>query len=241
MTINHAAMKAKRLFLYVIGLFVLSLGVSFSIEAHLGVSPVSSLAYALTLSSGISIGLMTIAANILFIMIQVILSRRFYLKEVFMQLLITFLFGFFMDFTLFLVQLLPDPESMIMRWMFLIISLFVISLGLLAYFNAKFPLMPYDELTHVISERFSLQFSRAKITSYLLNIIVAGIISIIFVRSLGSIGIGTLVAAYFVGKIVGWLMKHYQENLLKLVNKDEKNIAKKDLIEQKLFEDESDK
>lgn len=125
--------------------------------------------------------------------------------------------------------------------MFLIISLFVISLGLLAYFNAKFPLMPYDELTHVISERFNLQFSRAKITSDLLNIIVAGIISIIFVRSLGSIGIGTLVAAYFVGKIVGWLMKHYQENLLKWVNKDEKNIAKKDLIEQKLFEDESDK
>lgn len=158
-----------------------------------------------------------------------------------MQLLITFLFGFFMDFTLFLVQLLPDPESMIMRWMFLIISLFVISLGLLAYFNAKFPLMPYDELTHVISERFNLQFSRAKITSDLLNIIVAGIISIIFVRSLGSIGIGTLVAAYFVGKIVGRLMKHYQENLLKWVNKDEKNIAKKDLIEQKLFEDESDK
>lgn len=230
-------MTAKRLFLYILGLFVLALGVSFSIEAHLGVSPVSLLAYAFTLSTGISIGLMTIAANIIFITIQVILSGRFYLKEAFMQLLITFLFGFFMDFTLFLVQLLPAPESMVMRWVFLIISLFVISLGLLAYFNAKFPLMPYDELTHVISERFNIQFSKAKITSDLLNIIVAGIISLIFVRSLGSIGIGTLAAAYFVGKIVGWLMKHYQEGLLKWVNKGRKDIAKKDLIEQKLFEE----
>lgn len=97
--------------------------------------------------------------------------------------------------------------------------------------------MPYDELTHVISEQFNMQFSRAKITSDLLNIVIAGTISLIFVGSLGSIGIGTLAAAYFVGKIVGWLMKHYEENLLTWVNRGEKDIAKKDLIEQKLFEE----
>ena len=32
-------------------------------------------------------------------------------------------------------------------------------------------------------------------------------------------------------------MKHYQEGLLKWVNKGRKDIAKKDLIEQKLFEE----
>lgn len=241
MTIKHVNMTAKRIFLYVLGLFVLSLGVSFSIEANLGVSPVSSLAYAFTLSFGLSIGLMTIIANILFIIIQIILSRKFNLREASVQLLITFFFGFFMDLTLFLVQLLPAAETMMMRWIFLIISLFVISLGLLAYFNAKFPLMPYDELTHVISERFNMQFSKAKITSDMLNIIIAGLISIIFIRSLGSIGVGTLAAAYFVGKIVGWLMKHYQKYLIEWINKDQDEIAKKDLIEQKLFEDGSDK
>lgn len=239
MTINHINMTTKRIFLYLLGLFVLSVGVSFSIEAGLGVSPVSSLAYALTLSTGISIGIMTIAANIFFIMVQVILSRRFNFKNAFMQLLITFLFGFFMDLTLFLVRLLPASDSSIMQWVFLIISLLVMSLGLLAYFNAKFPLMPYDELTHVISERFNMEFSKAKITSDLLNIVVAAVISIIFIRSLGSIGIGTVIAAYFVGKILGWLMKHYQEDLLKWINKGQKEIAKKDLIEQKLFEDDN--
>lgn len=232
-------MTIKRLSLYLIGLFVLSLGVSFSIEANLGVSPVSSLAYAFTLSFGISIGMTTIIANILFIIIQIVLSRKFNLREAAVQLLITFFFGFFMDLTLFLVQLLPAPETMVMRWMFLLISLFVISLGLLGYFNAKFPLMPYDELTHVISETFNMQFSNAKITSDMLNIIIAGIISIIFVQSLGSIGIGTLAAAYFVGKIVGWLMKHYQKYLIEWINKDQEEIAKKDMLEQKLFEEDN--
>lgn len=200
--------------MYIFGLFFLSLGVSFSIQAALGVSPVSSLAYAFTLTTGISIGIMTIVANILFIIIQVILSGRFNLRESLVQLSITFLFGFYMNLTLFLVQLLPAPETFMMQGVFLIISLFVISIGLLGYFSARFPLMPYDELTHVISERFGMVFSKAKITSDLLNVAAAGLISIIFIGSLGSIGIGTLIAAYFVGKITGWLMKHFQHHLI---------------------------
>lgn len=224
--INHINITIKRLCLYVAGLFFLSLGVSFSIQANMGVSPVSSLAYAFTLASGISVGVMTVVANIIFIIVQVILSKKFNLKESFVQLIITFLFGFYMDLTLFLVRLLPTPETFMMRWVFLIISLFVISVGLLGYFNAKFPLMPYDELTYVISERFKMQFSNAKITSDLLNVGIAGLIGIITIQSLGSIGIGTLVAAYFIGKIVGWLMKHYQNYLVQWVNKNKKDISK---------------
>ena len=209
----------KRLCLYIIGLFFLSLGVSFSIQADLGVSPVSSLAYAFSLSFGLSIGMMTVVANILFIIVQVILSKQFNVRESIVQLVITFLFGFYMDATLFLVQLFPTPETLVMRWGFLVISLFVVSIGLVGYFSAKFPLMPYDELTHVISEKFNMKFSNAKVTSDLLNVSVAGLLCIIVIQSLGSIGIGTLVAAYFIGKIVGWLMKHYQKYVVQWMNK----------------------
>ena len=114
----HVTMK--RLCLYIIGLFFLSLGVSFSIQANLGVSPVSSLAYAFSLASGMSIGFMTIVANILFITLQVILSKRFNLRESIVQFSITVLFGFYMDTTLFLLRLLPTPETFVMRWVFLI-------------------------------------------------------------------------------------------------------------------------
>ena len=47
----------KRLIIYVIGLFTLALGCSFSIMANLGVSPVSSLAYSIHLISPWSVGL----------------------------------------------------------------------------------------------------------------------------------------------------------------------------------------
>lgn len=216
-------MTVKRILLYVFGLFFLSLGVSFSIEAAFGVSPVSSLAYAFALTSGLSVGMTTVIANILFIILQIILSRRIDIKEYSVQLIIAFLFGFFMDATLFLVQLLPSPNTIIIRILFLIVSLFIVGIGLLLYFNAKFPLMPYDALTYVISNKFQLPFTKAKVSSDLLNVGVAGAVCLVFIQSFGSIGIGTLIAAYFIGKILGWMMKKWKEPLLEWVYKQNEN------------------
>ncbi|WP_077621084.1 YczE/YyaS/YitT family protein [Bacillus sinesaloumensis] len=211
-----------------IGLFLLSLGVSFSIQADLGVSPVSSLAYAFALATGLSVGMMTVVANILFILIQIIISKRFDLRESSVQFIIAFLFGFFMDVTLFLVQLLPAPETLLVRWAYLVVSLFVVAFGLLGYFASKFPKMPYDELTFVISERFKMKVGKAKISSDLLNVCVAGIVCLIFIQSLGSVGIGTVIAAYFIGKILGWLIKHYQEHIVQWMNSGNERHPKKD-------------
>lgn len=216
---NHINVTMKRLSVYTIGLFFLSLGVSFSIQAGLGVSPVSSLAYAFTLTGGLSIGITTVLANILFIFCQVVFNKRIDIKEFTLQLIIAFLFGFFMDATLFIVQLFPSPETLIVRFLYLLISLFVVSLGLLNYFTAKLPLMPYDALTYVISERFKWKFSKAKITSDLINVCVAGAVCVISIQSFGSIGFGTLAAAYFIGKILGWMMKKFQHPLNKWVFK----------------------
>ncbi|WP_281357885.1 YczE/YyaS/YitT family protein [Sporosarcina jiandibaonis] len=210
---NQMTVTMKRLFVYIIGLFVLSLGVSFSIQAGLGVSPVSSLAYAFTLTAGLSIGITTVLANILFIICQAIIRKQINIREFLVQLIIAFLFGFFMDATLFIVQLFPAPETLIIRYIFLILSLFIVSIGLFNYFTAKLPLMPYDALTYIISEHFKLKFSRAKITSDLINVGVAGAVCLIFIQSLGSIGIGTLAAAYFIGKMLGWMMKNYEQPL----------------------------
>lgn len=223
---NHKNVTMKRLTLYIGGLFFLTLGVSLSIQAGLGVSPVSSLAYALVLTSGLSIGITTVLANILFILVQIILSKRMDIKDFILQLIISIVFGFFMDATLFLVQLLPAPESIVLRCVYLIISLFVVSAGLIGYFTAKLPLMPYDALTYVISEQFKIKFSKAKIMGDLVNVFVAATMGLVFLQSFGAIGIGTIVAAYFIGKILGWMISHFQEPLQQWVSQNEKVFSK---------------
>lgn len=203
----------KRILLYTLGLFTLSFGVSLSIQADLGVSPVSSLAYALTLTSKLSIGVTTVLTNILYILLQIVIHRRVDLKDFVLQLMVSFMYGFFMDATLFIVKLLPTPEILFARYAYLIISLFVVACGLLCYLTAKLPLLPFDALTYAVSERFGVQFGKAKISSDLVNASISGVICLLFIQSLGSIGIGTLIAAYFLGRIIGWMMQRWQQRL----------------------------
>ncbi|MFA8438878.1 YitT family protein [Pueribacillus sp. YX66] len=227
---NHKKVTTKRLVLYVFGLFFLSLGVSFSIEADLGVSPVSSLAYALTLSAGLSIGITTVLSNVLYVIVQIILNKRIDMREFAVQFIILFLFGFFMDSTLFIVQLFPTPENIIIRLFYLIISLFIIAAGLLCYSTAKLPLMPYDALTFVIRDRFKLEFSKAKMASDGINVFVSATICLTFVQSLGSVGIGTIIAAYCIGKIIGLMKVYFYKPLYQWVYEQKSSDEKTNVV-----------
>ena len=105
-----------------------------------------------------------------------------------------------------------------MRWVFLLISIVFVASDLFVYMNSRLPSLSYDELTRVISERFQIRFSQAKVSSDLLSVGITGLLCIVFIQSLGSIGIGTLVAAYFVGKMNGTLRKLFQESVVQWLN-----------------------
>lgn len=197
-----------RILIYVIGVFLMSLGVSLSIYADLGVSPVSALAYAISLSTGFTVGIITIATNFFYIGIQVLIRRKLDIKDALIQLVIAFLFGFFIDSSLFLVRtFLPEPSSPLIQWLYLVISLIIIASGLTAYTNMNFILMPYDELTNTISTEYEIAFGQARIIGDLSNVILALIVGFIFLSSFGSVGVGTIVASLTVGRIINLLLK----------------------------------
>jgi uncharacterized protein len=210
---NHAVIISKRVGIYVIGLFILALGATFSILAGIGVSPVTSLPYALNLITPFSVGVTTVFANFLFIILQAILMKQIKWKNFTIQLIVSFLFGFFMDATIFLTSFLPEANSIVYIILYLALSLIIVAIGLLFYFTAALPMMPYDALTYVISNKWALAFSKAKIRSDLANVVVSLVLCFIFIQTWGAIGIGTFIAAYGIGKIVGVFLKKFQPGL----------------------------
>ena len=217
---NHTNIIFKRLSIYIIGLFLLALGATFSILAGIGVSPVTSLPYALALITPLSVGVTTVLANFIFIILQAILLKKIRWKNFFIQLIIAVLFGSFMDLTIWLTKGLPDANSIVLIIIYLVLSLVIVSFGLLLYFTANLPTMPYDSLTHVIANTWKMKFSKAKITSDMLNVIISLIICLLFIQSFGAIGIGTFIAAYGIGKIVGILLHKLQPSLKQWVFKN---------------------
>ncbi len=211
----------KRLSIYIIGLFLLALGATFSILAGIGVSPVTSLPYALALITPLSVGVTTVVANLLFIIFQALLLKEVRWKNFFIQLIIAFLFGAFMDITIWLTDRLPDANSIALIIVYLILSLIIVAFGLLFYFTANLPMMPYDSLTYVIANTWKMPFSKAKITSDMINVVLSLVICLLFIQSFGAIGIGTFIAAYGIGKIVGVFLHKLQPSLKQWVFKNQ--------------------
>ena len=215
----------KRLVLYVVGLFLLALGATFSIIADIGVSPVTSLPYALALVTGLSVGIMTFVANFIYIILQVILLKQIRWKNFSIQLVIAFLFGSFMDVTIWLTKPLPEADSIWLIVLYFVIGLVLVAFALLFYFTSSLPTMPYDTFTYAVANKWNIPFGKTKMVSDMLNVVVSIIICLVFIQSFGSIGIGTFIAAYGVGKLVGVFLTHLQPRLKAWVFKenDEEN------------------
>ena len=85
---NHTEATEKndnikiRLVVYLIGLFIMTLGISMSVKSNLGVSPVSSIPYTITCITGLEMGKATILFHIVLVALQfVILRGAFQIKS----------------------------------------------------------------------------------------------------------------------------------------------------------------
>ena len=87
-----------------IGLYIMSLGIAFSIKAALGTSPISSVPYVASTISGLSVGATTIIINLVFILIQILLLRKKYDLFQLFQIPALILFGLMIDFSAYLIK-----------------------------------------------------------------------------------------------------------------------------------------
>ena len=101
---TNAVNFALRTLLLILGLFFLALGVALSTKSGLGVSPSAGVAYVLSMLLPLSMGTCTTLLNILYLLIQLAILRREFKPTRLLQLAVVFLFGYFTDFTLWLVS-----------------------------------------------------------------------------------------------------------------------------------------
>ena len=102
--------KLKRYIVFLIGLFINSLGVSLTTKADLGTSPISSIPYVLSLNFPFTLGQFTIAFSLLLILIQLVILRRNFKAEHLLQIPISILFGYFIDLTMVMRRIHRSPR-----------------------------------------------------------------------------------------------------------------------------------
>ena len=215
-------MWVKRIILFVGGLFIMSVGVGLSIKSGLGVTPISSIPYSLTLASSVSIGITTVVFNVLLVFIQIPILRKRYNPKRLLQLINAFMFGYFTDLSLWILSPMPSLP-LEFNLVLLVVSMFLIAIGILIYMPANIAPLPGEGVVEAVSLVSNKRFSNVKVCFDTSMVVISLIICGLFTSNiLGSVNIGTILAAIFVGIII----KHLNELFEKVTGKQIKVVNK---------------
>lgn len=208
----------RRYLSFVVILFVIAFGTSLSIRANLGSSPISAPPYILSLVPGMSLsmGQLTICMHVLFISIQVVLLRKNFERRHYAQILVSFLFGFYTDLTMWItgfMQVPLDLNPMVgypLRFAELLLGGAILAFGVACEVRCDSLMLAGEGLPLAVSRFLNRDFSKVKICSDTALVIIGTVFMFVFFDGWNwkMVGVGTFVSMLYVGAMVRVFAPH---------------------------------
>lgn len=219
---------AKRFLVYLVGLFLMAMGVVFSARSALGVSPVGSLAnvlYQIALDKGltfVTLGNATTAVYCLYILAEFIILRREFKPAMLLQLVASVLFGWLVSLATALLSFLPAPAGYLMQLGYLLCSVPLVALGVLLYLSPNILPTPGEGMSLAISRKTGLSVGGSKTVFDCTMVVISALTSLLWFHGLVGVREGTVICALTVGFVMRQFQKLFQPALLKFVERETK-------------------
>lgn len=192
----------KKLIVYILGMFVMSMGISLAINSGLGITPMSSVPYALVLITGLPMRVCMTLVFGAYVLVQFIILGKDSSPALLIQVLISFMLGYFVDFSGSLVESLVF-DGLIANIILDLSGIALLSLGLTMYVPMNLPVLPPEGLSKALVHRFkNLKFHNCKTAVDLLSVVLSVVLSLLFLGEISAVGLGTVLAAVLVGQLI---------------------------------------
>ena len=213
----------RRILVFAMGLLVISLSIGFITKASLGTPPISSIPYSLSLIfPSLTLGNFTIVYSLLLVLLQlVILGKEADKVSLGLQVIISFVFGYFIDFGL---MILGDfsPEIYWERIACVLIGCFGLAFGVYLQIVADFTMVPGDGFAYALSVRIKRKPYRVvRVCSDVTMIVIAALIGMVAMGTPGGVREGTVICALLIGTIAGVYFSRLSWLTRKLFPEDE--------------------
>lgn len=188
----------KRCILLVFGLFLVAMGVALSVRAGLGISPVSSVPYVLSLLTPLTVGTATVVMHCTFILLQILLLGRDYEPIQLLQLPVALMFGTLTDVSLWLVK----GVCCSFYWQRLLLTIagsLLIGIGVSLEIAARVMTMAAEGLILAVCRRTKMNFGDMKVIFDIGLVAMACGLSLAFGAGIQGVREGTLLSALLVG------------------------------------------
>lgn len=165
-------------------------------------------------------GQLTICMHVFFITVQILLLRKDFEKRQFLQIVVSFLFGFYTDFTMWLTGFLQIPYTISplagypLRFLELLAGGAILAFGIACEVRCDSLMLAGEGFPLAISKFLGKDFSKVKICTDTFLVSVGVVFMFVFFGRWDwkMVGVGTIVSMFYVGYMVrvfsphiGWL------------------------------------
>ena len=179
-----------RLFNLLMGLLLYAIGIVVTLQANIGYAPWEVFHVGFAKTTGLSIGVISIIAGLIIVIIVTLAGEKFGLGSI-LGMLLT---GVFIDVVMY-IEIIPLANNMIIGLVYLLIGLFILALGSYFYMNAAFGLGPRDNLMVVLTRKTKLPVGACRGIVEVLATLIGWPLG-------GMVGIGTIISALAIGPCV---------------------------------------
>lgn len=187
----------------IIAVMINSFGVVLMLHSGSGISAISSVPFAFSeVLPRLSLGTWTYIFQGLLVLSLMILRKQFVPQYLF-SFVVGFAFGELLDFHELWINILP--ETMLLRVVYFIVSYLLISLGIALSNRCGLPIIPTDLFPRELAQITGTGYPKIKISFDIICLAVTAVLTGFFLGHLDGLGIGTILAAFTMGKAVGMI------------------------------------
>lgn len=193
--------KCIRCICFMLGILINSFGIAFITKAALGTSPISSLPYVLSKKFPLTLGQFTFVMNMIFILMQIFLLKKDFQKRQILQIGVNVIFSGFIDISMNMLDAFA-PSGASAQILSLLAGCVILAMGISIEVAPNVLLVPGEGVVKAISAVSRKRFGTVKVVFDTTLITLSFILSLLFFHRLNGLGIGTVISALAVGKIV---------------------------------------
>ena len=211
----------KRYIILTAGMFFTALGVAVSKHSNLGVSTISSVpSVASSKFDSVSFGVWSMIWNLILVAMQIVVLRKNFRSIQFLQIPVSFIFGYFIDLGLWMVSPI-SVNNYLTQILLVITGIIILGFGVSLTFFADVVMNPGEGIVKAVSDQYRLNLGNTKTMVDIICVVSSFILSLSFF-GMKLIGIreGTLIAALFTGTIVKFFNRILQKPLNRFLKKE---------------------
>jgi len=183
----------RRIFVAIVGLMICGIGVGIFLYSQLGVDPASVLELGLGNVFNISYGTASALTNVIILVIVFFVDKSYLNIS---TLLAIFGIGYTADVMSFILDSVITGElNLAVRIIMILVGCVIMGIGIATYIRADLGVGAIDLVSEIISDKTKFPYRIVRIVGDVTFVVVGYLLG-------GTVGIGTLVAAFLTGPVV---------------------------------------